>query len=159
MKKFIILIALLSVIFGIHCARSETLKTAPDFSLPTIDGGTLSLSDYKDKVIILDFWAVRCPPCRKEIPGFIKLYSEYKDKGLVIIGVSLDRNENTLKSFCEDMGVNYPIAIGNRAITESYGGIMYIPTTFVIDKKGNKVKNHIGFVEKDVFEDEIKDLL
>lgn len=152
-------ITLLSVTWGAQCALSEPSETAPDFSLSTINGEILKLSDFKGKVIILDFWAMRCPPCRKEIPDFIKLYNKYKDKELVIIGVSLDRDLDRLKTFCHDMGINYPIVIGTRELTETYGGIMYIPTTFVIDKNGNIVNKHIGFTEKEVFEEEIKAFL
>lgn len=118
----------------------------------------MSLSDYKGKVIILDFWATWCPPCRKEIPDFIRLYDNYKDKGLVIIGISSE-SEDTLKNFCTDAEVNYPIAIGTREIQQAYGGIQYIPTTFIIDKKGNIVNKHVGFTSYEVFESEIKDLL
>lgn len=158
MKRFAILIALLFTFFGMQCALSETNETAPDFSLSTIDGSTLTLSDYKGKVVILDFWATWCPPCRKEIPGFIELYDEYKDKGLVIIGVSSE-DINKLKKFSGDNGINYPIAIGNREVAQAYGGIQYIPTTFIIDKEGKIVGKHVGFVEKAVFEGEIKELL
>ena len=82
-------IALLSIFWGRQCATSETQETAPDFSLSTINGETLKLSDFKGKVIILDFWATRCPPCRREIPDFIKLYDNYKAHGLVIIGIGI----------------------------------------------------------------------
>lgn len=162
-KMFIALTALtgiliLSAFMGNQCAVSQTQKVAPDFSLSTIDGETLKLSDYKGKVIILDFWATWCPPCRKEIPDLIKLYDKYKDKGLIIIGISSE-DTNTLKEFSEDNGINYPIALGNQKVAEAYGGIQYIPTTFVIDREGNIIKKHVGFTEYEVFEAEIKELL
>ncbi|MEA3346635.1 MAG: redoxin domain-containing protein [Candidatus Auribacterota bacterium] len=135
-------------------------RSAPDFVLPALEGKSLRLSDFEDKVIILDFWATNCPPCRKGIPDFIKLYNKYRDKGLVIIGVSLDRgNVEKVKRFCQNKGVNYPVAIGNYEVTESYGGIRYIPTTFIIDKNKNIVKKFIGYTSIDVFEREIKTLL
>lgn len=135
-------------------------QNAPDFVLPTLEGKSLRLSDFKDKVIILDFWATHCPPCRQEIPDFIKLYNKYRDKGLAIIGISLDRgNIEELKRFCRNERVNYRIAIGNDEVIESYGGIRYIPTTFIIDKDKNIVKKFIGFTSIDVFEQEIRKLL
>ena len=89
-------------------------QSAPDFVLPTLEGKSLKLSDFEAKVIILNFWATHCPPCRQEIPDFIKLYNKYRDKELVILGVSLDRgNIEGVKRFCQNKGVNYPIAIGN----------------------------------------------
>jgi len=138
----------------------EASQSAPDFSLSSPDGEQVKLSDFKGKVIILDFWATRCPPCRREIPDFIKLQDKYRDKGLVIIGVSLDRgNIETVKNFCRDEGVNYPIVMGDFEVTESYGGIMYIPTTFVIGRNGNIVKKFIGFTSMGVFEGEVEKLL
>ncbi len=135
-------------------------QSAPDFVLPSLEGKSLRLSDFKGKVIILDFWATYCPPCREEIPDFVKLYNKYRDKGLVIIGVSLDRgNIEGVKRFCRNIRVNYLIAIGNYEITESYGGIRYIPTTFIIDKNKNIVKKFIGFTSIEVFEREIEKLL
>ena len=113
-------------------------KKAADFTLTNLDEKTVKLSDFKDKIIILDFWATHCPPCRQEIPDFVKLYNKYKNKGLVIIGVSLDRGGvKGVQKFCQSKGVNYPIVIGNYEVTKNYGGIRYIPTTFIINKDGN----------------------
>jgi len=135
-------------------------KKAPDFTLTNLNGKTVKLSDFKDKVIILDFWATHCPPCIQEIPDFVKLYNKYNDKGLVIIGISLDRGgAAAVKRFCQNKGVNYPIVIGNYEVTKSYGGIRYIPTTFIIDKNRNIVKKFIGYTPMNTFEGEIKKLL
>jgi len=140
--------------------KESLSQNAPDFVLPTLEGKSLRLSNFEGKVIILDFWATHCPPCRQEIPDFIKLYNKYRDKGLVIIGVSLDSGDvEGLKRFCQNEGVNYPIAIGNYEVTKSYGGIKYIPTTFIIDKNKNIVKKFIGYTSIDVFEREIEKLL
>ena len=131
---------------------------APDFTLPQLEGGELTLSSLKGKIIILDFWATRCPPCRMEIPGFVKLYKKYKDKGLKIIGVCLE-SEATVKPFAKKMGINYTLVFADQKVRHEYGGIRYIPTTFIIDQQGDIVKKHVGYVSKEVFEEEIKKML
>lgn len=132
---------------------------APDFTLKGIDGKDLALSSLKGKVVIIDFWATWCPPCREEIPGFIEMYKKYKDQGLEIIGISVDKDENKLKKFIADNGVNYPIVSFTKDVTEAYGGIQSIPTTFILDHQLNIVGKHIGFVEAAAFEKEIEPLL
>ncbi len=132
---------------------------APDFTLKGVDGNDLTLSSLKGKVVIIDFWATWCPPCREEIPGFIELYKKYKDQGLEIIGISVDKDENKLKKFVADNGVNYPIVSFTKDVTEAYGGIQSIPTTFILDHQLNIVGKHVGFVETAAFEKEIEPLL
>lgn len=133
---------------------------APNFALKSVDGKTVKLSDYKGKIVIIDFWATWCPPCRRGIPDLISIQKEFK-KDVVVIGVSLDA-EKTIKDvpgFIKDYGINYPIVYGDDKITIDYGGIRSIPTSFVIDKKGNVVDSHIGLVDKNVFVSKIKELL
>ncbi len=133
---------------------------APDFALKSFEGKTIKLSDYKGKVIILDFWATWCPPCRKGIPDLISIQNDFK-KDVVIIGISLD-GEKTLKDvpgFIKSYGINYPIVYGDEKIIASYGGIEGIPTAFIIDKKGNIVDKHVGLVPKDTYVKKIKELI
>lgn len=133
---------------------------APNFALKSVDGKTVKLSDYKGKIVIIDFWATWCPPCRKGIPDLISIQKEFK-KDVVVIGVSLDA-EKTIKDvpgFIKEYGINYPIVYGDDKITIDYGGIRSIPTSFVVDKKGNVVDSHIGLVDKNVFISKIKELL
>lgn len=133
---------------------------APDFSLKSIDGKIVKLSDYKGKIIILDFWATWCPPCRKGIPDLISIQNEYKND-VVVIGVSLD-GDKTIKDvpgFVKEYGINYPIVYGDEKIVTAYGGIQAIPTAFVIDKKGNISDQHVGLVDKSVYVNKIKELL
>ncbi len=133
---------------------------APDFALKSFDGKTVKLSDYKGKVVIIDFWATWCPPCRKGIPDLISIQDEYK-KDVVIIGISLD-SEKTIKDvpgFVKSYGINYPIVYGNEKVVTDYGGIEGIPTAFVVDKKGNIVDKHVGLVPKDTYVNKIKELL
>jgi len=133
---------------------------APDFTLPNLEGNRLTLSDFKGKVIILNFWATWCPPCREEIPDFVELYGEYKDEGLVIIGVNLDRGDSrAVKQFSKNYKINYPIVTGNVNVTQDYGGIRGIPTTFIIDRKGNIKEKYVGYRPKATFEEAVKKLL
>ena len=140
--------------------KTEKWGNAPDFTLPELGGGEFTLSSLKGKVIIIDFWATWCGPCRMEIPGFISLYKKYKGRGLEIVGVSLDKDRETaVGPYAEQMGINYIIVFGDQDVVENYGGIRGIPTTFIIDQNGNIVGKHVGVVSNDVFENEIKKLL
>ena len=144
----------------ITAVNKTGFKIAPEFSLKDVNGAEKKLSDFKGKVLIIDFWATWCPPCRQEIPHFVSLYSQYKDQGLEIIGISLDQNsERVLPDFIKNNSINYTILTGNEEVTDLYGGIAAIPTTFIIDKDGNIRKKYIGYNDKEVFEKEIRELL
>ena len=133
-------------------------NAAPAFRLQSISGQTVSLSDFRGKVVILDFWATWCPPCRREIPDFINLQSRYQSKGLQIVGIALDEPDK-VKSFAQQNGMNYPVLLGTDNIAAVYGGIEGIPTTFVLDRNGNISGKFEGFKTKEDFEAEINKLL
>ncbi|HCY75029.1 MAG TPA: redoxin [Ignavibacteriales bacterium] len=133
---------------------------APDFALKSVDGKTIKLSDYKGKIVIIDFWATWCPPCRKGIPDLISLQKDFKND-IVVIGISLDA-EKTIKDvpgFIKNYGINYPIVYGDEKVVNAYGGIEGIPTAFVIDKKGIVVDKHVGLVPKETYINKIKEIL
>lgn len=134
-------------------------KKAPEFSLKDTNGMEKKLSDFGGKVIILDFWATWCPPCRQEIPHFISLYDQYKDQGLEIIGIALDQDTGKIAAFTAENKINYTVLVGDGKISDLYGGIAAIPTTFILDKENNIRKKYIGYNEKEVFEKDIKELL
>jgi len=133
---------------------------APDFSLYTLDGEEVKLSDYFGKIVILDFWATWCPPCRKSIPDLISIQNEYKDD-LVIIGISLDQpsSQGELQPFIESYGINYPVVLGTNQVVAAYGNIQAVPTSFIIDQEGNIINKHVGLVPKSTLVEEINALL
>jgi peroxiredoxin len=135
-------------------------KPAPMFTLKDLNGNTVSLSDFKGKVIILDFWATWCPPCVKEIPHFVELYDQYNDREFVVVGISVDREGvGVVKSFVQKYKVDYPILMTDGQVEKAYGNIVSIPTTFVIDSEGKIRSKYIGYRDKSVFEKDIKALL
>jgi len=136
----------------------EVAPAAPEFRLLSIDGRPVSLSDFHGKVVILDFWATWCPPCRREIPDFIALQSKYEGQGLQIVGVALDEPDK-VKGFAKSWGMNYPVLLGDDDIANLYGGISGIPTTFLIDRTGKIAGRYEGFRSKEEFETAIKQLL
>ncbi|MDI1313575.1 TlpA disulfide reductase family protein, partial [Prosthecobacter sp.] len=107
-------------------------SSAPEWALPGLDGKTVKLSDFRGKVVVLNFWATWCPPCRREIPDLVALHEKYAEQGLVVIGVSLDEGGATsVKSFVTKAGVKYPVVMGDQETAQAYGGITSIPTTFI----------------------------
>ncbi len=127
----------------------------------TVSTDVVSLSDFKGKVVILDFWATWCPPCRKGIPDLIELKKEFKDKGVEIIGISLDSftkggaTKDDVIPFIKDYGINYPILVGDMNVAQQYGGIRSIPTSFVIDKEGYILSYYQGLIPKEQY---VKDI-
>jgi len=140
--------------------KKPVVNPAPDFALLDINGEKKSMSDFSGKVIILNFWATWCPPCREEIKHLIELYEEYKHRGLEIIGVSLDWNAQRVAGpFAEEKGINYTILLGDQNVVDLYGGIMSIPTTFIIGRDGGIRDKYIGYRNKTDFEKDIEGLL
>lgn len=132
---------------------------APAFSLTDLSGRKLSLADNKGKVVMLDFWATWCGPCRIEIPGFVELQNRYREQGFVIIGVSMDDGPEPVREFYQQYKMNYPVAMGDDRLGELYGGIFGLPTTFLIGRDGRIYAKHVGATQVSVFEEEIKKLL
>lgn len=134
-------------------------KAAPGFALADAKGASVRLSDFKGKVVLLDFWATWCGGCKVEIPWYMEFENKYKDSGLAVIGVSMDEDGwKSVKPFLEKTKLNYPVVIGNEDLAKLYG-VDAMPMTLLIDREGKIAASHIGVVDKDKFESEIQLLL
>ncbi len=132
-----------------------------DFTMKDVEGKDVSLQSYKGKVILLDFWATWCGPCKVEIPHFIEFQQKYGPKGLQVVGVSVDDPVDKLVPYVKEMGMNYPVlqGLGHDAVQDAYGPILGIPVSVMISRDGKICATHTGLTGKDVFEKEIESLL
>ncbi|HEX8984408.1 MAG TPA: TlpA disulfide reductase family protein [Bryobacteraceae bacterium] len=134
-------------------------KLAPNFSLQDPNGRSVQLADYRGKVVLLNFWATWCGPCKIEVPWFVEFERQHKDQGFAVVGVSMDEDGwQAVKPFMADMGINYRVLLGNDNIAQIYGGVDSLPTTFIIDRDGRIAAVHLGLVSKSVYENDLKQL-
>jgi len=133
-------------------------EMAPPFLLRDINGKIVSTADWKGKVVILNFWATWCPPCREEIPELVQLQAKYKDK-LLVIGASEDEDgPQKVQQFVQRFGMNYPVVMATKELIDNYGGVPALPTSFLIDPQGRVVQRHTGLYEYEVYEREVRAL-
>ena len=130
-----------------------------DFVLKDQNNQPVRLADYKGKVVIVNFWATWCGPCKTEIPDFVKLYAEYKDKGLVIVGISIDDSPEQLQAFMREFKMNYPVVQMRPEVEDAWGPFYGYPTSFIVARDGSICTKHIGPATKEQFESEIRALL
>jgi len=134
---------------SVNNTNSKTLIQATNFTLKDLNNNDVSLFDFKGNIIVLNFWATWCPPCKAEIPDFVEVYKTYKDKGVSFLGVSVDEDLNALKQFALDYNINYTVVVDNKnANIASKWNVTAIPTTYFIDKNGNIVDWNIGQISK-----------
>lgn len=150
MKWFIAVSMIIALLFSCNkTQKSESKAKASqipkDFTLTDLQGNKYTLSKLKGKVVVIDFWATWCPPCRVEIPHLIALYNKYKNEGFIILGIGLDK-ENALRRFAENYKINYPVLLGTSGLARAYN-VTGIPTTFIINKKGQIASKHVGFAQ------------
>jgi peroxiredoxin len=131
------------------------------FTVKDMNGAKVRLADYKGKVILINFWATWCAPCKVEIPAFIELYDQYKAKGLVVLGVSGDDDAETLRTFAAEWKINYPMLVGRdeNQLLDAYGPLYGYPTSVIVGRDGAVCGRHVGPATKEEFEREIKALL
>jgi peroxiredoxin len=148
-------------------APGEGLRTTPhadgaanlDLTMKDMHGADVRLADYKGKVIVLNFWATWCGPCQTEIPDLVKTYAEYKDQGVVVLGVSIDDTAETLREYGAQKAMNYPSLLLTDEVDEAYGPILGVPVTFFIGRDGRIARKHLGAVTREEVAREIKALL
>ena len=184
----ILLIATIAIgILGCESAQDTSTEslgeiTAPEMMLAYVDGSTATLSDLEGKVVLLNFWATWCPPCKQELPHFEALHQAYEGEGLAVVGVSMDQaGVDYVRTFSEEVGITYPIAMapfegmekiwarnesiqtvhgfGDEAPALSNGSVQMMPTTFVIDRSGKIYRKHVGPRDRETLEPELRMLL
>ena len=133
-------------------------KAAPDFSLTDAQGATVKLSQFKGKVVLLNFWATWCHGCKTEIPWYVEFQSAYQAEGLSVIGVSMDENWKPVRPFLQEHNVNYIVGIGDDALSRQYH-VSSMPVSLLIDRDGRIAESHVGVVDRAAFESDIASLL
>lgn len=133
---------------------------APNFTLETLDGKNMSLSELRGKAVLLNFWATWCGPCKIETPWLVELQKEYGSQGLQVVGVAMDDSgKEDIEKFAHEMGVNYPVLLGKEAVGDAYGGVPALPESFFIGRNGKIVDRIIGLKGRGEIEDAIKKAL
>lgn len=141
-------------------ASLPVLGPAPAWKLKDVDGNAVSSDQFKGKVMVVDFWATWCPPCREEIPGYIDLYRKYGKDRLVIVGASVDEGgPAVVKAFIAKFGINYPVVMADEPTESAFGGMDAIPTTFLIDQNGQIRDKKVGAEPTADYEKKIQALL
>jgi thiol-disulfide isomerase/thioredoxin len=141
---------------GVKIRFSDKPVQVPVFSLQTLDGETITPESFKGKVLLINFWATWCGPCREEIPELIALQAHYKDQ-LVVLGLSVDeRPPADVKAFATAQSMNYPVAIADMTLQKAFGGITAVPATFVVNPDGGIVQRHVGLLEPQMTEQEVR---
>lgn len=157
MNRASFLFLTLSLLFFIAPAQN---RKAADFKLTTADGTVVELSKLQGKVVLVNFWATWCGPCRREIPDFIEVYEKYKSQGFEIVGIALDdEGFDLVTPYVKRFKIPYPVVIGTGRTVNDYGGFDVIPTTFLIDRKGMIVDQHMGLMTKTELEKKLKTVL
>ena len=142
------------------CSSKASSQEAPDFTLLNLNGDEVHLSDYRGKVVLLNFFATYCPPCRMEMPEFVDLQREYGPKGFKVIAVSVDEDpQQVLPPFIQRMGLNFPVLMATSKVIADYGNIYALPQTFVIDRQQRIVRHFTGMITRSMVEPLIKDVL
>ena len=159
-------VAAVSIAFALLAGCSKTTKLdagrkqAPTFSLKDAAGNTVNLADYRGKVVLVNFWATWCGPCEVEIPWFIEFEQKFKDQGFAVLGVSMDDDGwKSVQPFVAKHKINYRVVIGSEVVSQQFGNIDSLPTSFVVDRQGRIAASHVGLVEKREYQNEIVKLL
>jgi len=167
-KRLIIYGIVALCLLGLYVAGRRTAQkpkptapgnAAPEFTVTDIDGKKLALSDYKGKVVLLDFWATWCTPCRAEIPHFVEMQQKYGPQGFQVVGISMDDDAKPVKEFYRQFNMNYPVAVGDDKLAQSFGGVLGLPVNFIIDREGRIHAKYLGATDVSVIDKAVSDLL
>lgn len=163
------IVAVGMLFFGLHMTRRSGSShplgmgygtPAPDFTLDTLDGKSLSLSSLRGKAVLVNFWATWCDPCKIETPWLVELQNKYGNQGLQIVGVAMDESgKDEIARFAKEMGMNYPVLLGKERVGDAYGGVAYLPESFFVGRDGKIVDKVMGLRGKDEIEDGIRKAL
>ncbi len=170
MRKVVLIIIAIAVVIGLYeFARHQSARNggpagavgsvAAPFSLTEIDGKPVNLASYKGKVVLLDFWATWCVPCQSEIPHFVEFQNNYAAQGFQVVGISMDDGPDPVRTFYRQYKMNYPVAMGSTELAQSYGGILGLPVTFLIDRNGHVAANYRGQTDTAVIQQRLEALL
>jgi cytochrome c biogenesis protein CcmG/thiol:disulfide interchange protein DsbE len=170
MRRIVLIIVVIAIAVAIYEAAQHHSAAkgghpgaldspAAGFSLQDLDGKPLSLASYRGKVVLLNFWATWCTPCRAEIPEFVDYQNKYGPQGLQLLGISMDDDPKPVRDFYQQFKMNYPVAIGSASLAESYGGVLGLPVTFLIGRDGRIAAKYVGAAEMPVLQQKIESLL
>ena len=135
-------------------------KKAPNFSLKDANGDVANLADYKGKVVLVNFWATWCGPCKLEIPWFVEFEKTYKDRDFAVLGISMDDDGwKSVRPYIASHKINYRMVIGSEVVSQQFGGVDSLPTTFILDREGRIAASHVGLVDKRDYRNEILKIL
>ena len=155
------LLTITLALVGLMTTAAQAATKMPAFTLPSVkDGAMVKASGYQGKAMLINFFATWCPPCRKEIPSLIQLQKEYGPKGFTVIGISTDQGGTSLvDKFAQKMEINYPVLLSDSQTPSAFGGILGIPTSFLVNREGNVVKRYDGYVDHQTLVNDLNAIL